>query len=1024
MPTDTLTCAEHRLDNNPTTKANPGPKYCPLTKTIQILKTSYVNPITNPSTPRNADGTTPLPRHYWQFHKIRGFNKSNEPLDEPFVITSELSAADGTTRLGGRQRINDAIRDKNITPETRWELILVPNLTKDQLEGIRNREFKETWVDLEKNDWVMFHSFPHFDPQKRKLLRIPFWRSGWKAESGGLSVGRKNAPIGNQFLYDGTVSTTDLLTPYGTQDSPWEIQIDYNWLRTFMQLRYYDCVQKKHMPVPPGIGIMARGAKRRFFLSSEPSGCVGGGTAIDAEGTIYITHERSEADSVDIEFLYQNTSNRAVFIDQDPARTKSDMRLLRNPQGQRPTEPEKWYVLPDVWHSFGMEARIGTAARAKWEQLRPTSSDGLVARALTTTLDQPLIFHLDDTILWDDAAREENTTLKTPASVANAAVRLHHNARVTIFDHQMAFRGPIDPVTHHFWKQPLMENYLRAEEAIASDGDSWRQRAFVINCESDFFVLRDDRVDGTLGTTPCIGVRKAVAHAVANPIGNYLNGFPWLDGGGIGELHLLVDAYRKPYSAAVEGEFLAQHPDVSLCHLLVYVPVRVIADPTDPTVTQADVSKIYPELLNAAERWDQAHPAHGAAGKKDYVIVPLSGVAKGTRVVKVRHFFGVRTDGQYKMTIQARRMPTQILGARAFVSGRTLTIFSPEANPNDTSQDSDLAVMSQFTLAHELGHVMGLPDEYMESISIRGMINANPRIPRFRQAHEAYPFYADDISMMWWNQLPRLRYMWHHVAFLNGPAAWAFPSRPMVASHPTFNGGTTHIMPNRDKESPWKAIGQKRMSSNCASLVLYGAGDDESTVERMFKRPAGRSSPGAWIDGILVVVIKIWFNFLPSATGAFSGTKECWGIVRDFYTQILAPGYRAKQRFIVESPIDPKMRRIAVAFQPRIEFGPAPTADTSESDADIIVDVVFEKNQFPSTSETPIIIVSPQLTFLNMKPRLMVKSGSVNLSIIRFALGLKDLLPPNITHSELQELARVVESIIDAAPSSFTTNIL
>ena len=41
-------------------------------------------------------------------------------------------------------------------------------------------------------------------------------------------------------------------------------------------------------------------------------------------------------------------------------------------------------------------------------------------------------------------------------------------------------------------------------------------------------------------------------------------------------------------------------------------------------------------LREAGERWDQAHPAHGATGKKDYVVTPAAGVKDGTRVIVAR----------------------------------------------------------------------------------------------------------------------------------------------------------------------------------------------------------------------------------------------------------------------------------------------------------------------------------------------------------------------------------------------------
>ncbi len=223
-----------------------------------------------------------------------------------------------------------------------------------------------------------------------------------------------------------------------------------------------------------------------------------------------------------------------------------------------------------------------------------------------------------------------------------------------------------------------------------------------------------------------------------------------------------------------------------------YVPTKIGDDPEDPLVTIPDVNKIFARLLDAAERWDQAHPAHGAGGKKDYVAVPSAGVKDGTRVVKLRHYFGPRMDGKHRFEIQARRTPTPKLGLRSFVSNGVMKLFTADPDPSSTSQDTDGFAMSAFTLAHELGHVMGLPDEYMERVEVDSLnlVNGDPTIPCFQQAHEAYPFYADDVAMMWFNQVPRLRYIWHHIAFLNGGAASALPEGPYVASYPSLDGAS------------------------------------------------------------------------------------------------------------------------------------------------------------------------------------------------------------------------------------------
>lgn len=105
----------------------------------------------------------------------------------------------------------------------------------------------------------------------------------------------------------------------------------------------------------------------------------------------------------------------------------------------------------------------------------------------------------------------------------------------------------------------------------------------------------------------------------------------------------VVFVYDGPYDNTQEGQFLKDHPKVKLCHLLVNVPLKVNpavvgtkvfdAPRAADLVAAGSMNSVYQALLDAGERWDQAPPAHGATGKKDYVIVPNAGMKDGTRAI-------------------------------------------------------------------------------------------------------------------------------------------------------------------------------------------------------------------------------------------------------------------------------------------------------------------------------------------------------------------------------------------------------
>ncbi len=938
-----------------------------------------------------------LPPHRWQ---VVG-SKPKAILTQHAGVDSD---AEGVSSIGSDADFADAKRS--------WHLYWYP-IFPDAADAADWAKREEVWIDMDKNEWVAASKVKALE--KRRLVRMPLWTTPLKAKNGKFNESPNDA-----FTATGLLSGAEILKKlkanetFGTKAKPWLFLVDHEWMRSFVRFRFYNFKSKAMESVPPGLVVRATKAGKKT---------VGGGTAIDAKGTVFVLHQQTKDDAKkNVDYTFATPASFSI-IDLDvaapasppPAKDDRVVEIAKIPAGG----PVKRYLLPPVWHTKGMEAFIDDGAA-------PSRKPFKDMRGEDTTKDKPLAFHLDDFVLFDLKA-------KTPTVLAA-------NSRITVFDHRMKLKGPFDPTFVNMLADKVKGKYFRAEEHFVKAGDDIRAATFVINHEADFFVIRERRVGGDVEKTDQVGVRMAAARAPEDPIGNFLGGYPNLDNEGTVELILLPDAYEGPYDEAVEGKFLKDHPKAKLGHLLVYVPLSVKAAAVGPALinapTAADaipiaqMNSVYQALLDAAERWDQAHPAAGAASKKDYVLVPEAGVKDDTRVIKMRHFFGPRTDGHHKFTIFGCYKNGFASGDRSFVQGKAMNLVvspRPPAAPVWTIPpgvaDSDAVSLAWFTLAHELGHTMGMPDEYGEIASIPTVATSpEPRILCFGQRDPGYPFYADLQGMMRSNKLPRLRYVWHHVAaFLNGGAKAALPEGPYVALHDAFRNGTTHKIADGNAAHPWKVDKQHAGPGGRSNLVLYRCGDDEATVERMFPRPTSgpnrnATNPGAWMQGILVVTTKIWFNFLKSAAGDFPNNAQRHAVMSDFHKLVFDAGMVLQQQFFIEGDPALKLPRIGILFQPRMEFGPVPQPrnfpsppNVNEVDAHVVIDVV--------SGAAPSAPVVPHGWPHSHKPRLRLYQAAAKLAILRFSLNITPApgVAPNnapITAADLSALATAVQTML------------
>jgi len=979
-----------------------GPQVVNLTEIAQVFRTMYRGP---------WDKDVPLPPHYWEIQN----------LNDPFLFLEStrsdkygFSGLPMTIKSQRRASASDPgevkfVHLKKMNQDEQWYLTLRPDIPRAARAMVV--QTGEIWIDLDTNTWVTKQEFPQHTQQR--LLRLPLWTSRWKALSGGFVDG----PAG-KFQIGGIVTTAELVKPFGTVKRPWRILMDASWWRTFLQFRYYDLHWRLHINVPPGLTVKALGKKLDPRTLTHVGNVVGGGTTVAVNGGVFVLHERTEEASGDVQFAFEDTSGNVRYVD------NVNQSLERKPAKEVPADIDKRYVLPKAWHSFGWQARVGDQGERKpWSELRPTSVDADPSHGLATSEASPLIFHLDDAILYG----------LTGGQVGPSVVE--KGARVTLFNHRLAYRGTADDLVPQWWKTALDENYLPAEEGVANDTDSRVDTTLVVHHEGEFHTLRDLRVEGAFGAVRGVGARKAMARGA-----DVVHQRSLVEGDMVYTV-LIADAYDGIHDATYEGPFLAKNPDAKLCHLMVVLPLRLLKDkgepfgsPPYPDVSDQELKGVYDLLLRCEERWDELHPAHGpfASPRKDYVAVPEKGIKAGTRVVKVRHFFCPRATGQFlsiRVTHEPGRSYVTWLADDAIQKWMLLRLGNPN-NTGQTAKDSDQAVGTWFTLAHELGHVMSLPDEYMESIDVSGLAkvsNELPKVPRFPQRDIAYPFRLDRSGMMNSNMLPRMRYYAHRVAFLNGAGATVLPDAPYVLHHPTLAGGTTYRLASGT--TPWRPFQSALLSGRRAFAALFRAGEDEATVEHIFPRPARHSTAaGAWLDGILVIRTLIWFSFVASNQGTLTSDERRWAVLHDFYTaEVMDPTNVPRARFLLVGPADALMSRIGAVLEVRVEFGPKPTIldDKTELEiqpgvADFVVDVVYQNNAAAKPK--------PAWPSPHGSAALRVPQFELGSSLLRYALGapFNAASPDNspLGASDMDPVLRAVEMMVGAATGSFVAKVL
>ncbi len=486
-------------------------------------------------------------------------------------------------------------------------------------------------------------------------------------------------------------------------------------------------------------------------------------------------------------------------------------------------------------------------------------------------------------------------------------------------------------------------------------------------------------------------------------------GSPWKAKNGV--FHLLDATYIQQSIPTATGPVTMR-----LVHLLVLAPLHVDSS----KVSAQDADLFYSRLAMAGERWDQLHPGHPGLPASDekpseLALIPESGAKDGGLVVRVRHYFGVAPADFPNVMNVVLHAPTgnpEHDRGNASVSTRLMNIFVNDVGPTGGGVSEEHQTQnSRFTLAHELGHVMGHPDEYFEDLEttqVEGwdqyQVDGAP----------ARPFYNDGVGIMRSNNKPRLRSFWNYAARINAepsfqtltagerfvPTNLSFPGGPLRYELPEVGplaggGFSTHA----DKNPYFPVFANIFVgTAQRATASLYRLGDDEGSVTRMFKASGGLGvalTADERMNGLLLMRVRFLFRSGSGPQAAIDRAQQYKPILNLFVENPLynTNDYRFyRNGFLLECQPrtktavgQPYLKRIAAVFTPQFDYT-SRHAPAIAPLGDVNIEVVSAR-----TGPNPLTLDSPP-GFLNLL------ESELDLSLARYALGLPTFSEDPSTH--------------------------
>jgi hypothetical protein len=570
----------------------------------------------------------------------------------------------------------------------------------------------------------------------------------------------------------------------------------------------------------------------------------------------------------------------------------------------------------------------------------------------TTSTSDPIEVYLDSAVLVE---MQSNGNLN-PLTVSSSD-------RFTVFDIRMRIQNP-DPDRPYLTAGTLGKNFITMQ-----------------------FVDRPPRVvarngifyDGTirrLNTGEFIGARAIVKNdpdfhhgaAIQKPTTDICGNF---------ELHYLKNCLDNAGTGTDS--------------ILVYWSCKFVRD---EDVTDADVAAIEKDgFTNVMTRWF----------KKRDVLKPRSDPNSRNLVVRPIFFFEYRTRAPFKCSVNLHT-PTE--GARSNLKLTTGNFKTDDYFGHGAGITEDGETYRFFTMAHEIGHAIGLHDEYRESL--KEDKKWNPSLTAFAhpdaapdQWYPGMPYGFDSSSMMTENKAPRLRHLWYFCRWVNET-----PEVRRLTGNTVFHvekglGKANQYFTRGGMNNFYNTVAAQEDLENgdhgILDIFLYKCGYDETT-ERMI---IGQSD----FDGTLIIRHKLQWFFDDHDGAEWNDDEAKLDYLRQFQNRI---HLRLNRKYYIES-FDPDFKKTYIEFVPHYYFEGSTTRDHFEievkanSTANKRYTADFNESDFDSDEFS-------------------VDQLQNEVSILRYCLGLKPYEEVTVLEGGHNVTRKRSVNVIEAAELNFLAN--